>query len=76
MVNGYLGEIESFLRDRVAAAQSLGECDPAIDAAGTGRMLLGLLVGVRVLSRTGAAKSMLDDMLQPAFVLLHGGAAR
>ncbi len=76
LVNGYLGEIEASLRDRVAAAQSLGECDPAIDAAATGRMLLGLLVGVRVLSRTGAPKAMLEDMLQPAFVLLHAGETR
>ena len=65
-IQGYFREIESFLRGRVEAGQAAGEIAGTHDAGDTARMLLGLLVAVRVLSRTGATRRQLDDMLRPA----------
>jgi TetR/AcrR family transcriptional regulator, transcriptional repressor for nem operon len=75
-VSRYFSEIERFLHGRVMAAAKAGEISAAVDPRDTGRMLLGLLVGMRVLSRTGASKAELQAMLRPAMATLARPAPR
>src|SRR5216683_7016325 len=46
-----LGEIEAFLRRAVAAAQAAGSVPPNRDPRDLARLLLGVILGVRVLAR-------------------------
>ncbi len=73
-IAAYFAEIEGFLRGRVAAAREAGAIPSRIDARDTGRMLLGILIAIRVLSRTGASKAELQAMLRPALALLDEAA--
>ncbi len=72
-VAGYLGEIEAFLRGRVTAARRMGEIPDSVEPRDMGRLLLGLLVAIRVLARTGATRTQLESMTRPALALLDAG---
>ncbi len=71
-VAAYFAEIEGFLRARVEAAQAMGEVSATLDAGDMGRLLLGVLVAIRVLSRTGAARPQLEGIVRPALAALGG----
>jgi len=75
-VAAYFAEIERFLHGRVLAARSTNEVPATVDPRDTGRMLLGLLIGMRVLSRTGASKAELQAMLRPALATLRSPEPR
>jgi TetR/AcrR family transcriptional repressor of nem operon len=70
VINGYLEEIEGFFAGRIAAAQAAGQVPTSLDPGETGRLLKGLLVAIRVLSRTGTSKGRLQDTVRPALGLL------
>lgn len=72
-VAGYLGEIEAFLRGRLTAARQMGEIPDSVDPRDMGRLLLGLLVAIRVLARTGATRAELESMTRPALAPLGDG---
>ncbi|MFG1241428.1 TetR/AcrR family transcriptional regulator [Xanthobacter sp. DSM 14520] len=66
-----LGEIEAFFRRRVAAGQkdrAIGADQTAEDLA---RMLLGVLLGIRVLSRIRPERMLLEGVLRPALAALE-----
>ncbi|MDX2156036.1 MAG: TetR/AcrR family transcriptional regulator [Hyphomicrobiaceae bacterium] len=70
VVSTYFAEIESFLRTRIEVAQMAGEVPATLDAADMGRLLLGVLIAIRVLARTGAERKQLAGMARPALDLL------
>ena len=69
-VTAYLEEIRSFFRRNVEAAIEAGETPLDTDAEALSIHLLGVLMGMRVLSRTGARRHTLEAVVQPALDLL------
>lgn len=65
-----LGEIEAFFRRAIVAAQTAGTVPPDRDAKNVARLLLGVLLGIRVLSRTKPSRELLEGMTKPALALL------
>jgi TetR/AcrR family transcriptional repressor of nem operon len=69
-VTGYLEEIRSFFQRAVEAANTAGETPPGTDANALSIHLLGVLMGMRVLARTGARRRTLEAVVRPALDLL------
>jgi TetR/AcrR family transcriptional repressor of nem operon len=65
VVAGYLDELRAFFRRNVEAAR-LG-----LDAEETAGHLLGVVLGIRVLARTGASRKALESVARPALALLE-----
>ncbi|MEP9355390.1 TetR/AcrR family transcriptional regulator [Xanthobacter sp. KR7-65] len=65
-----LGAIEAFFRGRVAAGQGDGSIGRHQTAEDFGRMLLGVLLGLRVLSRIRPERALLEGVLRPALAAL------
>ncbi|MFV0294746.1 MAG: hypothetical protein ACK5JT_01335, partial [Hyphomicrobiaceae bacterium] len=61
----------TFFRNCLMEALDRKECDPDLDPKATARTLLGVLIGVRVLSRTPVPNDQFDDMIRPALAMLH-----
>ena len=70
VVTGYLEEIRAFFRRNVEAAIAAGETPRGTDAEALSIHLLGVLMGMRVLARTGARRRTLEAVVQPALDLL------
>ena len=70
-VTAYLEEIRSFFRRNVEAAIEAGETPLDTDAEALSIHLLGVLMGMRVLARTGARRRTLEAVVQPALDLLE-----
>lgn len=70
VVTGYLEEIRAFFRRNVEAAIKAGEIPHGTDAEALSIHLLGVLMGMRVLSRTAARRRTLEAVVQPALDLL------
>ncbi|MFG1351404.1 TetR/AcrR family transcriptional regulator [Xanthobacter autotrophicus] len=66
-----LGEIEGFFRRRVAAGQENGTIAAGQSAEDLARMLLGILLGIRVLSRIRPERALLEGVLRPALAALE-----
>jgi len=66
LVQQSFGRVEAFFRDRIAAAQAAGTIRDDLDPARTAQALLGLLIGLRVLMRSGA-----DGDAAPASIALQ-----
>lgn len=65
-----LVEMEAFFREMIEKGQASGEIPPHVAAADTARALLGLFVGLRVLSRSRPEKSLLRSIASQAEALL------
>ena len=65
-----LGEIETFFRRAVTAAQDDGSAPPDHDPADLARLLLGVTLGVRVLARANPRRELLEGTVRPALALL------
>ncbi|HEX4409072.1 MAG TPA: TetR/AcrR family transcriptional regulator [Xanthobacteraceae bacterium] len=63
--------IEGFFRGRVVAGQGEGSISPELDAGDMARLLLGTLLGIRVLARTKPRGDLLEGLARPALALLH-----
>jgi TetR/AcrR family transcriptional repressor of nem operon len=72
LVDGYLGEIRAFFRRCLEAARKAGTIPRRIDPEDFSAHLLGVLLGIRVLARTGARRRMLDAVARPALDRLGG----
>jgi len=66
-----LGEIEAFLRRCVRAAQIDGSVPKDRDSREIARLLLGVLLGIRVLARSKPDRALLEGMVRPALALLN-----
>ena len=66
----HLGEIETFFRRAITAAQAEGLVPPDRDPADLARMLLGITLGLRVLARSKPQRELLEGVVRPALALL------
>jgi TetR/AcrR family transcriptional regulator, transcriptional repressor for nem operon len=64
------GEIEAFFRRCILAGQADKTVPLQADAGDTARLLLGVLLGVRVLARTNPDRDVLEGVVRPALKLL------
>ncbi len=65
-----LGEIETFFRRALLAAQEQGTVSCAQPADDLARHLLGVLLGLRVLARARPDRALLEGVARPALALL------
>jgi TetR/AcrR family transcriptional repressor of nem operon len=65
-----LTEIEDFFRDRIMAGRADGSIPKRVDADNVARLLLGVLLGIRVLARSRPERVLLEGMARPALALL------
>ncbi len=70
IVRASLAEMEGFFRRMVAKGQAAGEIPANLKAVETARALLGLFVGLRVLSRSRPEKALLRSIAHQAEALL------
>ena len=71
-----LGEIEAFFRRSIQAAQREGAVRKDLVAKDVARLLLGVLLGIRVLARAKPERSLLDGVARPAANIFRDGAIR
>jgi TetR/AcrR family transcriptional repressor of nem operon len=70
MIAKQFGEIEAFFKRCILAAQADGTTPRGLDASDTARLLLGVLLGVRVLARSAPNRSLFEGVVRPALALL------
>ena len=81
LVEGYFDEIRAFFRRSLEAARRTREVPRGIDVETVSAHLLGVLLGIRVLARTGARsaaakRKLLESVAQPTLALLAAPAPR
>lgn len=76
VVAGVLGEVEAFFRRCVAAGQALGKITTAQSAEDLARLLLGVLLGIRVLARSRPERELLEGVVRPVFAFLAPASRR
>jgi TetR/AcrR family transcriptional repressor of nem operon len=62
--------IEGFFERCILAAQAEGTVPLYLEAGDVAKLLLGVLLGVRVLARTNPSRSVLEGVVRPALALL------
>jgi TetR/AcrR family transcriptional repressor of nem operon len=75
VVAGVLTEIEAFFRRSVEAGQADGTIAARQSADDLARLLLGALLGIRVLARVRPERDLLQGLVRPVFALLDNYAA-
>jgi TetR/AcrR family transcriptional repressor of nem operon len=70
IVAGVLVRIEAFFGRCVRAGQGTGEISSAQSADDLARLLLGVLLGIRVLARTRPEPALLEGLVRPVLALL------
>jgi TetR/AcrR family transcriptional regulator, transcriptional repressor for nem operon len=70
IVATFLGEVESFFLRCVVAGQRDQTIPKSQSAQDLARLLLGLLLGIRVLGRARPDRKLLEGLVRPAFALL------
>ena len=70
LIANCLGEIEKFFRKSIEAAQADGTVPPSRLSKDLARLLLGVLLGIRVLARANPDRALLEGVARPAFALL------
>jgi TetR/AcrR family transcriptional repressor of nem operon len=73
-VASYLGEIRAFFRRSLEAGRRSGDIDASLDVDVVSSHLLGIVLAIRVLARTGAKRRVLESVAQPALDLLAAPA--
>lgn len=66
-----LADVESFFRNRIETAQQTGELRESLDARSTAQALLGLFLGLRVLTRAGVESAIVDSIVNQARTMLQ-----
>jgi hypothetical protein len=67
---GCLAEIEAFFRRSIKAAQKQGSVRTDLVAKDLARLLLGVVLGIRVLARARPKRALLEGIARPALGLL------
>ncbi len=70
VVESGLAGFETFLQKMIKAGQDLGEISWGLDAVKTARVLMGLVIGGRILARGHLDSAALEDFVQQADRLL------
>jgi TetR/AcrR family transcriptional repressor of nem operon len=65
-----LGELEAFFRRSIMAAQADGTVPQQRAATDLARLLVGVLLGIRVLARSKPERALLEGVARPALALL------
>lgn len=71
VVAGYLDEIRLFFQRNLEAARQAGQVSRRLDPEEVSGHLLGIVLGIRVLARTGARRKLLEGIARPAIDLLE-----
>ena len=71
VICGYLSEIENFFARCLEAAKAADSIPSSIEPRDTARMLLGVMLGLRVMARARPERTLLDDMVSPALAFLN-----
>lgn len=71
VVAGHLDELRAFFRRNIEAAHRNGQVAPRTDPEEVSAHLLGVVLGIRVLARTGARRRLLEAVARPALDLLE-----
>ena len=71
VIAAQFAEIEAFFKSSILAAQAEKTVSIDIDAGDTARLLLGVLLGIRVLARTKPERAVLEGVVRPALALLE-----
>lgn len=75
-IAAYLDEIAAFFGRSIVAAQATGTVPHRVDAVDTARLLLGVVLGIRVLARTNPDRELLEGVARPALALLDDARPR
>jgi TetR/AcrR family transcriptional repressor of nem operon len=67
----HLTDIEGFFRRSIAAAQTSGTIPAKLNSSDAARLLLGVLLGIRVLARSRPERALLEGVARPALALLN-----
>jgi len=70
VISKQFSEIEGFFKRCIVAAQAKRTVPQSLDASDTARMLLGVLLGVRVLARSAPNRSLLESVVRSALAPL------
>ena len=70
MIQRSLGAVETFFREQIEAAQNEGAISTDASATVTAKALLGLFLGLRVLSRSCPDEKTMDVIVDQAKALL------
>jgi TetR/AcrR family transcriptional repressor of nem operon len=70
VISKQFSEIEGFFKRCIDAAQAKRTAPQGLDASDTARMLLGVLLGVRVLARSAPNRSLLESVVRSALAPL------
>ena len=70
LVASYLGEIRAFFRRNLGTCRRDGIIAPGLDVEVVADHLLGVVLAVRVLARTGARRRVLERVVRPTLDLL------
>ena len=76
VVAGYLDEIRAFFRRNLEAARRADQVPRTLDPDEVSGHLLGVVLGIRVLARTGAKRRLLEGVARPALDLLESPKSR
>jgi len=71
VISKQFADIEAFFKRCILAAQANGTAPRGVDATNTARLLLGALLGIRVLARSASDRSLLGGVVAPALALLE-----
>jgi len=69
-VRDVMVQVEAFFRRSVEAGQAAGTISAAHSAESLGQMLLGVLLGVRVLARSRCERPLLEGLVAPVLAML------
>jgi TetR/AcrR family transcriptional repressor of nem operon len=69
VIGGCLAEIEAFFRRSIKAAQKQGSVRTDLVAKDVARLLLGVVLGIRVLARARPERALLEGVARPALAL-------
>jgi TetR/AcrR family transcriptional regulator, transcriptional repressor for nem operon len=70
VIAGRLGEVEAFFKKCIKGAQADGSAPAGVDAKDVARLLLGVLLGIRVLARVNPNRTLIEGVVRPALALL------
>ena len=70
VIAAQFGDIEGFFRRRILAGQTEGAISRDTEAKDLARLLLGVLLGIRVLARAKPQREILEGIVRPALALL------
>ena len=70
VIAAQFGSIEAFFRQCILAGQTDRTISPDIEASEVARLLLGVLLGIRVLARAKPRREILEGVAEPALAML------